>query len=98
EPVAAGDGVATWHFEPTPRISSYITALIAGPYQGIHDELLSASGRIIPLGVYARKSLFQYLDADYVFEKTKQGFAYFEEKFGYPYPFAKYDQLLGREF
>jgi aminopeptidase N len=103
EPVAgastgsAGES-ATWHFAPTPRISSYITALIAGPYESVHSELTSASGRVIPLGVYARKSLFGYLDADYVFEKTRQGFAYYEEKFGYPYPFAKYDQLFVPEF
>jgi aminopeptidase N len=98
EPVPAGDGVATWSFEPTPRISSYITALIAGPYEATFSELTSASGRVIPLGVYARKSLWQYLDADYVFEKTRQGFAYYEEKFGVPYPFAKYDQLFVPEF
>ena len=24
---------SVWEFEPTPRLSSYITALIAGPYQ-----------------------------------------------------------------
>lgn len=98
EPVAAGEGAATWAFEPTPRISSYITALIAGPYEATFSELTSASGRVIPLGVYARKSLWQFLDADYVFEKTRQGFAYYEEKFGVPYPFAKYDQLFVPEF
>lgn len=98
EPVAAGEGAATWSFEPTPRISSYITALIAGPYESTFSELTSASGRTIPLGVYARKSLWQYLDADYVFDKTRQGFAYFEEKFDFPYPFAKYDQLFVPEF
>ena len=98
EPSPAGDGLATWAFEPTPRISSYITALIAGPYEVTTSELTSASGRVIPLGVYARKSLWQHLDADYVFEKTRQGFAYFEEKFAYPYPFAKYDQLFVPEF
>lgn len=98
EPVVAGDGVATWTFEPTPRISSYITALVAGPYEATFSELTSASGRVIPLGVYARKSLWQHLDADYVFEKTRQGFAYFEEKFQVPYPFAKYDQLFVPEF
>ncbi|MGV3712937.1 aminopeptidase N [Pseudolysinimonas sp.] len=92
------DGTAKWTFEPTPRISSYITALVAGPYQKVTSELTSSSGRVIPLGVYARKSLMQYLDADYVFDITRQGFAYFEEKFGYPYPFAKYDQLFVPEF
>ncbi|WP_404433182.1 aminopeptidase N [Microbacterium lacus] len=98
QPTSAGDETATWSFEPTPRISSYITALIAGPYESTFSELTSASGRTIPLGVYARKSLWQYLDADYVFEKTRQGFAYFEEKFDFPYPFAKYDQLFVPEF
>ena len=55
-------------------------------------------GRVIPLGIFARKSLFEYLDADYIFDITRKGFAYFEEKFGYPYPFAKYDQLFVPEF
>ncbi len=98
EPQPAGEGLATWSFEPTPRISSYITALVAGPYEQVFSELTSSDGRTIPLGVYARKSLWQYLDADYVFEKTRQGFAYFEDKFGVPYPFAKYDQLFVPEF
>ncbi|WP_137843424.1 aminopeptidase N [Microbacterium sp. 2FI] len=98
EPAAHGDGTATWTFAPTPRISSYITALIAGPYEATFSELTSASGRVIPLGVYGRKSLWQHLDADYIFDRTREGFAYYEEKFDYPYPFAKYDQLFVPEF
>jgi len=98
EPKRHGDGTATWTFEPTPPISSYITALVAGPYESTFSELTSASGRVIPLGVYGRKSLWQHLDAEYVFDKTREGFAYFEEKFDYPYPFAKYDQLFVPEF
>jgi aminopeptidase N len=98
EPVTVSDDTARWDFPPTPRISSYITALIAGPYEETTSELTSADGRVIPLGVFARKSLWQYLDADYVFDKTRQGFAYYEEKFGFPYPFAKYDQLFVPEF
>jgi aminopeptidase N len=105
EPIFSGpiDGESlkdsvTWVFDPTPVLSSYITAIIAGPYQGRTDSLVSADGRTIPLGVYARKSLVEFLDADYIFEKTKQGFAFFESKFGYPYPFAKYDQVFVPEF
>ena len=96
--VREGDDKATWAFEPTPRISSYITAIVAGPYESVFSELTSASGRVIPLGVYGRKSLWQHLDADYIFDKTREGFAYYEEKFGVPYPFAKYDQLFVPEF
>ncbi|GAA5151843.1 aminopeptidase N [Microbacterium pseudoresistens] len=95
---SATGAVATWGFEPTPRISSYITAIIAGPYESTFSELTSASGRVIPLGVYGRKSLWEHLDADYIFDKTREGFAYYEEKFGVPYPFAKYDQLFVPEF
>jgi len=97
-PVDAHEGAKTWAFEPTPRISSYITALIAGPYDVVRDELTSADGRVIPLGAFSRKSLSQYLDADYIFEKTRQGFAYFESKFDVPYPFDKYDQLFVPEY
>ena len=98
EPDTHGDGSATWTFDPTPPISSYITAIIAGPYESVFSELTSASGRVIPLGVYGRKSLWQHLDADYIFDKTREGFSYYEEKFDYPYPFAKYDQLFVPEF
>ncbi|WP_285035996.1 aminopeptidase N [Plantibacter sp. ME-Dv--P-095] len=98
EPVPAHDGAATWSFAPTQRISSYITAIVAGPYDVVRSELTSSDGRTIPLGVFARKSLAEYLDADYIFEKTRQGFAYYEEKFSYAYPFEKYDQLFVPEF
>jgi len=97
EPVA-GTGSSVWSFSPTPVLSSYVTALIAGPYDVITSELTSRDGRVIPLGIYARKSLFEYLDADYIFDKTREGFTYFEEKFDYAYPFEKYDQLFVPEF
>ncbi|MDN3904305.1 aminopeptidase N [Arthrobacter sp. YD2] len=103
EPLPAGDLTedrprSTWSFEPTPRISSYITALIAGPYQCVRSELTSSDGRVIPLGVFARRSLMQYMDAENIFELTRQGFAFYEEQFGTPYPFEKYDQLFVPEF
>lgn len=98
EPTDAGNGNKTWAFEPTHTISSYITALVAGPYAVVRSELTSSDGRIIPLGLFSRKSLFEYLDADYIFDKTRQGFAYFEEKFDFPYPFDKYDQMFVPEF
>lgn len=96
-PTIDGD-TGTWRFSPTPVLSSYVTAIIAGPYAEVRSSLTSRDGREIPLGIFARKSLSQYLDADYIFEKTRQGFAYYEEKFDYAYPFEKYDQLFVPEF
>ena len=97
-PIEITGSESRWDFAPTPRISSYITALIAGPYEVWRDELTSLNGKTIPLGVFCRKSLAEYMDSDYIFEKTKQGFEYFESLFDYPYPFEKYDQLWVPDF
>jgi len=96
-PVGVGDGIARWTFAPTARISTYITALVAGPYHEVRDEYQGPHGTY-PLGVFCRASLAEYLDADDVLLITKQGFAFFEEQFQTPYPFGKYDQLFVPEF
>ena len=98
EPFPVADGVARWEFSPTPVISCYITALIAGPYVKTTDSLVSSDGRTIELGLFARRSLFEYVDAEEMFEVTKQGFEFFESQFGVPYPFEKYDQLFVPQF
>jgi aminopeptidase N len=97
EPVDLGMGSSVWNFEPTPRLSTYITALVAGDYSVVRDTYNGRRGEI-PLGIYLRQSLLQYLDADDIFEVTKQGFAYFEDAFDMAYPFGKYDQLFVPEY
>ncbi|MFD5563991.1 aminopeptidase N [Kitasatospora griseola] len=96
EPTGDGD-TRVWTFEPTPRMSTYITALVAGPYVGVFDAYENGAQRV-PLGVYCRPSLREFLDADAIFAVTKQGFDYFQDKFDFAYPFAKYDQLFVPEF
>ncbi|MFI8995239.1 aminopeptidase N [Streptomyces sp. NPDC053542] len=86
-----------WRFAPTPRISSYITALIVGPYHAVHSTY-EKDGKTVPLGIYCRPSLAEFLDAEEIFAVTRQGFDWFQEKFDYEYPFAKYDQLFVPEF
>jgi len=97
QPEPAGDGIATWHFAPTGPISSYITALVAGPYDVARDTVTSRRGEV-PLGIFCRRSLTPYLDADNLFDLTKRGFAFFEEEFDCAYPFEKYDQLFAPEY
>jgi len=90
---AAGPGAERWHFPPTPTMSTYVTAMAAGPYHAVradHDG--------IPLGIYCRESLAGYLDPDEIFEVTRQGFDFFHDSFGVRYPFGKYDQLFVPEF
>ncbi|GAA1217271.1 aminopeptidase N [Kitasatospora nipponensis] len=96
EPVGDGD-TQLWSFAPTGRISTYITAIIAGPYVGVFDEFVDGEQRV-PLGIYCRPSLREFLDADAIFDVTRQGFTYFQEKFDFAYPFEKYDQLFVPEF
>ncbi|MFT6563914.1 MAG: aminopeptidase N [Actinomycetes bacterium] len=96
-PTSMPGASATWVFEPTPRISTYITAIVAGPYHVERDEYVGPYGTY-PLGVFCRESLADSLDADEIFTLTKQGFAFYEEAFATPYPFAKYDQLFVPEF
>jgi aminopeptidase N len=97
-PEPSGEGVATWRFEPTPRLSPYVQAVVAGPYHVERGSLTSRDGREVPLGVFCRASLAQYLDAGEVMDIARQGFAYFEDLFDLPYPFVKYDQLFVPEF
>ncbi|MDO5719401.1 MAG: aminopeptidase N [Actinomycetaceae bacterium] len=94
----AGDGVKHWHFTATEQMSSYITAIVAGPYVGQTGTLTSSDGREIPLGVYCRQSLIDHLDADWVMDVTRKGFEFFEREYGRPYPFRKYDQVFVPEY
>ena len=101
DPVAAGEAAgvpsATWTFAPTPRMSCYITALIAGPYDVVRDEVQTRKGAV-PLGILCRRSLSPHLDADNIFDCTKRGFAFYENEFDCAYPFTKYDQIFTPEY
>jgi aminopeptidase N len=97
EPEPADDGMAVWRFPTTERLSTYVTAIVAGEYHEVLDSYAGKHGDI-PLGHYCRQSIAEHLDTDELVEITKQGFAFFEDAFDYPYPFHKYDQLYVPEF
>jgi aminopeptidase N len=89
-----GQGDATvWSFGQTPRLSTYVVSLVAGPYHAVRAKHRRGD-RTIPLGLYCRRSLAEHLDPDEIFAVTRQGFDWFEERFGHPYPFEKYDQIF----
>ncbi|MFI5891269.1 aminopeptidase N [Actinoplanes sp. NPDC051513] len=90
---AAGPGAKTVHFETSPRMSTYIAAICAGPYHEVREEHDGIS-----LGAFCRASMAQYLDPDDLFLITKQGFDFFHEQFGVRYPLPKYDQLWVPDF
>jgi aminopeptidase N len=91
-------GAASWAFPPSPHISTYFAALMAGPYSSWQSEATTADGRTIPLGLFTRASLAEYAEPDVMFEKTKQGLAYYEASYGVAFPYEKYDQIFVPEY
>ncbi|CRK55370.1 Membrane alanine aminopeptidase N [Alloactinosynnema sp. L-07] len=91
------NGAARHVFTTTERMSTYLVALVAGPYAEWRDEYRDDTSTI-PLGIYCRASLAEHMDAERLFTETKQGFDFFHRNFGVPYPFGKYDQAFVPEF
>jgi aminopeptidase N len=86
-------GARTLHFARSVAMSTYITALCAGPFhqvRGEHDG--------IDLGLYCRASLAPYLEADFLFEVTRQGLDFFARNFGVRYPLPAYNQVFIPEY
>ena len=86
-------GKKVWTFPLSVPISTYIYALHAGEYR-----LWESSAGDIPLRLFARASLADYVYPEDWFIPTKQGFAFFQRYFDLPYPFAKYDQVIVPHF
>jgi aminopeptidase N len=83
----------TLHFATTARMSPYITAVVAGAYHVVRSE---HDG--IDLGLWCRKTLAPWLDAEELFTITRQGFDWYHQNFATRYAFGKYDQLFVPEF
>jgi aminopeptidase N len=82
-----------WRFEEMGPISTYIFPLHAGDYRVWESD---SDG--IPLRLFARHTLAEYVVPEDWFDLTRKGFAYFQEWFDFPYPYGKYDQLIVPEF
>ncbi len=74
-------------------MSSYITAIVAG-LREVTSELTNSEGRVIPLGVYARKSLMPFVDAEDMLKLTRQGGLSSTKSSSRPRTRSKYDQLF----
>ncbi len=88
------EATGTVVFTESPVMSTYLVAIVAGPYARVTDR----HGEV-ELNLYCRQSLRRYLDDAEIFEITKQGLDHFAARFSMPYPFGtKYDQLFVPEF
>ena len=91
-------------------LSTYLVALCAGPYHEVRSSWTGTLTRhpetpedqpdtiTVPFGLYCRASLAPHLDAERIFEQTKQGFDWYHRHFGMAYPFGKYDQVFCPEY
>ena len=91
--VTSQGGRATWRFPRSAVFSTYVFALHAGPYASWTGD---AGG--IPIRLFARQSLAPFVEHAEWLEVTRQGLAYYGRRFGHPYPFGKYDQLIVPDF
>ncbi|MFC1435087.1 aminopeptidase N [Streptacidiphilus sp. N1-3] len=84
-----------WVFAPTPAISSYLVAVVAGP---LHSVVSEHDG--IPLGLHCRRSLADHLetDAEEILEITRRSFDHYHRVFDQRFPFDSYDQCFVPEF
>ncbi|HEY4534890.1 MAG TPA: aminopeptidase N [Enteractinococcus sp.] len=89
---------AHWRFAPTPVMSSYLFALIAGEYIQVGEDVWESHMDDVPLGLWCRRSLARHVDAEEIFQITKAGFEFYERHFDQRYPYTKYDQIFVPEF
>ena len=99
----AGAGAARHDFSTTPPLSSYITALVAGPWAVIDGGTWSGGACDgehveLPLRLACRRTLARYLDSDDVFEVTRAGLDFFHERYGVTFPWGSYDQIYVPEY
>ena len=84
-------GGGRWEMAATPPISTYLVALVAGPYYSVRAEHHG-----LPFGLHARQSLAARLrrDAGEIISVTRACFDRYREIFAEPYPFGSYDQAF----
>ncbi len=82
-----GRGTKSFHWLQNKPHSTYLISIVAGEYSEILDNYAN-----IPLNYYVYKN--QVAIASNSFEKTPKMIKIFQDKFGYPYPWDKYAQIV----
>jgi aminopeptidase N len=83
-----------YYFNATPRISTYLYALCAGPYYCLKSPLDCE----VPLRLFFRESMKDYGEPEEMLRVTIAGMKWYKDYFGIAYPFSKYDQIFCPEY
>lgn len=81
----------TYHWRQDQPHPAYLVSVVIGEYKLIQERL---NGLPVDYYVYADKAEA----GQKLFAKTPQMIEFFAEKFGYPYPYPKYAQILVDDF
>ena len=82
--------ICSYEFEQTPKISTYLYALCAGPYTFFEDN----DPMFPPQRAFVRNSLAEYLNHELIFGITKTSICFYQKNFGQRYPFTKLDHVI----
>lgn len=84
--VTDNDITRTWKFGPTKKMSSYLVALVIGDVASTKEKTVNG----VPLRVWAMRGK-EHMGA-FALEYTARLLPWYEDYFGVPYHFDKYDQ------
>lgn len=93
---SAGSGRTRWHWRQDQPHANYLVTLVVGKFAtvDIGGDVSARPG--LPMKVYTAFGTEEQVRS--VFADTPAMVAFFEKKFDEPYPWARYDQLIVRDF
>lgn len=89
------DDTRTWHFPPSAPISTYLYAFAAGPFMEYRS---STTGRPMRFFCRAGAGTRASAQAGDLFRLHGEALKFFENYFGIPYPFSKFDFIAMPDF
>jgi len=88
----AGQDGTTWRWEQEEPMPAYLFTVCVGKF-----DVYTEAGEGVPVRYLAPEGVS---DADFkrIFGKTPRMIAFFEERYGHPYPWPRYDQVVVHDF
>ncbi len=89
--VKTNDSMVIDHWKSELPFAPYLVMMMVGEFSVVHDRW-----RDIPVDYYVEKDYAQY--AKKIFGNTPEMIEFFSQKLGFDYPWAKYAQIVGRDY
>ncbi len=86
-----GEGTRTYHWSQSQPHPAYLVTIVIGDYEALIDDYDG-----LPISYYVYKDRVR--EGQRLFASTPRMIKFFEERFGYAYPYPKYAQVLVDDF